>query len=170
LALVYSQIGSEKLNNLLNSDRSSWQSRLMVWRSALKIGWDNWFFGVGPGMFQKYYLDYQKYFPPYLEWAVPQPQNIFLAFWLQTGLVGLIGFFWLIINFFRRVLRLLKKQKPSYAKASEGREPLALALMAVMIYILVHGLLDATFWKNDLALIFLTIAALGYKAVRLSDS
>ena len=27
--------------------------------------------------------EYQKHFPPYLEWAVPQPHNLYLAFWLQ---------------------------------------------------------------------------------------
>jgi putative inorganic carbon (HCO3(-)) transporter len=166
---LFSQFGSEKLYNLLNSDRSSWQSRLMVWQAAIKIIGDNWFFGIGPGMFQKNYLDYQKYFSPYLEWAVPQPQNIFLAFWLQTGLVGLAGFIWLILIFFKRTLGIFSKIKPSYTKVSEGRQPLALVLAAVIIYILAHGLLDTPFWKNDLALIFLTIAALGYKVTRLSD-
>ncbi len=170
MAFLFSQFGSEKLNNLLNFDRSSGQSRLMIWRSALKIAQDNWFFGIGPGMFQKYYLDYQKDFPLYLEWAVPQPQNIFMAFWLQTGLVGLVGFIWLILIFFKRTFKNFLKTKPSYTKVSEGRQPLALALAVVMIYFLVHGLFDTPFWKNDLALIFLVIVALGCKETRLSDS
>ncbi|TSC53324.1 MAG: hypothetical protein LiPW39_336 [Parcubacteria group bacterium LiPW_39] len=41
--------------------------------------------------------------------------------------------------------------------------------MAVMVYILVHGLLDTTYWKNDLALIFWAIIALSYRAARRLD-
>jgi O-antigen ligase len=155
LTATWSQLGSEKLGNLLTSERSSWQSRLMVWQAALKIGQDHWLVGIGPGLFQKYYLDYQKYFPvPYLEWAAPQPSNLFLAFWLQTGLVGLIGFLWLLVNFFRWTIGAVKKTK----------QPLVLILMAVMIYFLAHGLVDTTYWKNDLALIFWVVIALSYAA------
>lgn len=166
---IFTQLGSSKLNNLLHSERSSWQSRVMVWRAASEILSDNWLVGIGPGMFQKYYLDYQPQFPPYLEWVVPQPHNLFLAWWLQAGLLGLVGFIWLIVNFFRWVLGTIKKQKPFQANAWKGRPPIVLALMAAMIYILIHGLLDATYWKNDLALVFWVIIFLGYRAGRRRD-
>lgn len=152
---IFLQFHTEKLSNLLNSERSSWQSRLMVWQAALKIGQDHWFLGIGPGLFQKYYLDYQKYFPvPYLEWAAPQPHNLFLAWWLQAGILGLAGFGWLLINFFRWTVGAMKKTK----------QPLVIILMAVMVYVLIHGLLDTTYWKNDLALIFWAVIALSYAA------
>ncbi len=170
LTAIFSQLGGKKMANLLDSNRSSWQSRIMVWRAAGKILKDNWLLGIGPGMFQKYYLDYQKFFPvPYLEWAVPQPHNLFLAWWLQAGFLGLAGFLWLIINFFRRTLKILRQQKPSFVSASEGRQPLILISAVVMIYFLVHGLVDTVYWKNDLALIFWAITALSYKATRRSD-
>lgn len=164
LALVFVmavilQLDSDKLPDLFSSDRSSWQSRLTVWRAAIEIGKDNWFFGIGPGMFQKYYLDYQKFFLPYLEWAVPQPHNIFLAFWLQTGLLGLIGFVWLVINFFKNTVKSLGQIK----------EPLILILAVLMVYILAHGLVDTTYWKNDLALVFWIVIFLGYTVIRLRD-
>jgi len=148
---------NEKLVNLLTSSRSSGQSRLMVWQSAVKILQDHWLLGIGPGLFQKYYLEYQKYFSaPYLEWAVPQPHNLFLAWWLQTGLIGFIGFVWLIWRFFRC----------AFSALAETKKPLALMLMAVMVYFLAHGLIDTTFWKNDLALIFWVIVFLGSRADR----
>ncbi len=122
------------------------KSRLTIWQSAGEIIKDHFLIGIGPGMFQEYYLDYQAKFPPYLEWAVPQPHNLFLAFWLQTGLIGLIGFIWLLVIFFK------------------GASPkkLSVILMAAMIYILVHGLVDTTYWKNDLSVIFWLIIALSY--------
>ncbi len=107
--LFFSQNKTAKFENLTNlSYRSSFNSRLMIWRSAWEIGKDNWLVGIGPGNFQKYYLDYQpKFSEPYLEWAVPQPHNIFLAFWLETGILGLLGFLMILIWFFRRCFVLL---------------------------------------------------------------
>ena len=72
----------------------------MIWKSAGLMIKNNPLFGIGPGNFQEKYMEYQKYFPPYLEWAVPQPHNIFLAFWLESGLIGLAGFILLLLYFF----------------------------------------------------------------------
>ena len=163
-------VNNDKLSNLFSSPRSSWQSRLMVWQAATQILKDHGFLGIGPGLFQNYYLEYQQYFSvPYLEWAVPQPHNLFLAWWLQAGLAGLVGFFWLLIVFFRRGFKTLKK--PSFVPlggTSEGKQNhlWIIILMAVMTYFLVHGLVDTTFWKNDLALIWWVIVFLGSRAGR----
>ncbi len=145
------QVSSFKFQGFLDFSYPSIKSRLVIWQSAWEVLKDNSLIGIGPGMFQKYYLEYQPRFELYPEWAVPQPHNLFLAFWLQTGLLGLIGFIWLLVVFF-------KKNKPNF---------LGLILMAAMIYILIHGLVDTTYWKNDLAVIFWVIIALGYRAGRL---
>ena len=145
------QIPSQKFQGFLDFSYPSWQSRLIIWQSAGTIIKDHSLIGIGPGMFQRYYLDYQAKFPPYLEWAVPQPHNLFLAFWLQTGLLGLIGFIWLLFNFFGSVT---------------PKSLLSVVLMAAMIYILIHGLVDTTYWKNDLAIIFWLIIALSHTSDR----
>lgn len=140
-----SQAGSQKMRDLATQDeRSSFSSRIMIWKSSVKILKDNWVKGIGPGNFQETYLQYQKYFPPYLEWAVPHPHNIFLAFWLQTGIVGLVGFLLLIASWFWKVFKNKKPQD----------ETLRYILLGIMFYILLHGLADTTYFKNDLAVIF----------------
>jgi len=141
----------QKIQGLLVFFSPSLKSRLVIWRVAGEIIKDHPFVGVGPAMFQKYYLDYQVKFPPYPEWAVPQPHNLLMAFWLQTGLLGLIGFIWLIIVFFLN----LKKIRDNF---------LTSALAATMAYFLLHGLIDTPYWKNDLAIIFWLIIALSYRA------
>lgn len=156
LAQLFGPSGG-KLAEFLASPRSSWQSRLMVWQSAAVILKDHWFFGIGPGLFQKYYLAYQSYFSePYLEWAVPQPHNVYLAWWLQAGLAGLVGFLGLVAIFFQRGFKFL----------AEIKSPPMIFVMAVMVYFLIHGLVDTTFWKNDLALIFWVIVFSGCRAGR----
>ena len=111
----------------------------MIWSAAGEIIKDNHVFGIGPGTFQKTYLSYaEKFDEPYLEWAVPQPHNIFLAFYLQTGLIGFVGFLLILYWFFsRKHLRM----SPVIANV-------------LMIYILIHGLVDTTYWKNDLSVMF----------------
>jgi len=148
------QIPSQKFQGIVDLSYPSLESRLIIWQSSWQILKDNTLIGIGPGMFQEYYLAYQDKMAPYPEWAVPQPHNLFLAFWLQAGLLGLIGFIWLLIYFF-------KKTDPNHVLGS--------VLIASMIYLLVHGLIDTTYWKNDLALIFWLITGLGYIRSRLFD-
>lgn len=141
--LAFSQIKNDKFLDFISFDsRSSLSSRAMIWRSAGKMIEQRWIFGIGPGNFQKTYLDYQKYYPPYLEWAAPHPHNVFLAFWLYGGLLGIFGFLGLIFYFFRDIL------------SKENKNPARFVALGIMIYILIHGFFDTTYFKNDLAVIF----------------
>ena len=139
------QLNNPKLKDIF-SERSSFESRIMIWKSSVLMIKNNFIFGIGPGNFQNKYLSYQKYFPPYLEWAVPQPHNLFLAFWLQSGIIGLTGFIILIFYWLKNTIReILANRKNSLVLAVS---------LGIMIYILLHGIFDTTYWKNDLALIF----------------
>lgn len=164
LILFSFQIGGEKFQNLF-SERSSLASRVMIWKAALAIGKDNPVFGVGPGMFQKYYLEYQKFYSPYLEWAVPQPHNLFLAFWLQTGIAGFLGFILIIVSFFRKKTAALFKKEAGQVPALNQNGGQAFGnpnfwLILAMLVILIHGLIDTPYFKNDLSSLFWIILAL----------
>jgi O-antigen ligase len=127
-------------------NRSSMASRVMIWQAAGKMISDNPVFGIGLGRFQETYLEYQKYFPPYLEWAVPQPHNIILAVWLETGLIGLIGFLLLIVHSIYVLLR------------NKNRE--AVLFLGLLTLFLLYGLFDTPFFKTDLAFSFWLVIAL----------
>lgn len=131
--------------------RSSFASRVMIWKSAGKMVVDSPVFGIGPGNFQACYLAYQKYFPPYLEWSVPEPHNIFLAFWLGGGIIGLLGCGFLVFWWFRNVFQGMEK---------EGGQ-LLLALAAIMIALLIHGLVDTPYWRMSLSYIFWWVFYMG---------
>jgi|GEM_PF-514010 len=174
LALLFlSQLNNPKLQHILNGDYySSLHSRLMIWQSAWKISQDHWLFGIGGGNFQQAYLDYQKYFPePYIEWAVPMPHNIFLAFSTQLGVFGLASFLTIIIlsiltvipsNVEGSLLSMFKgflRSSPYHTVRGSGRNDkktdfLTLWALSYLIYFLIHGLIDTPYWKNDLAIIF----------------
>jgi O-antigen ligase len=144
--------GFEKFENIKNlGERSSLASRIMIWKSAVLMIKSNPLFGIGPGSFQSKYLEYQKYFPPYLEWAVPQPHNLYLAFWLESGIIGLAGFIWLMILFFRDNKRAIKNNR-SYGTIC----------FAIILYFLIHGLVDTTYWRNDMAVVFWIVITINF--------
>lgn len=156
LLIAFTQTNSTKFQDLINLDeRSSFTSRIMIWQSSLKILGDNFIFGIGPGNFQNKYLEYQKNFSPYLEWAVPQPHNLYLAFWLQSGVLGLAGFLFLITTWIKKLIMAARKQKNGINASTSA------VLLGIVFYILIHGLVDTPYWKNDLATIFWIIIALG---------
>ncbi|PJA87017.1 MAG: hypothetical protein CO141_01705 [Candidatus Moranbacteria bacterium CG_4_9_14_3_um_filter_42_9] len=140
--LFFSQWNSGKLQDAYTfAERSSLSSRLMIWKTGGKLAKDNLLWGIGPGNFQAKYLEYQKFYPPYLEWAVPHPHNLYLAFLLQAGLPGLAGFILFLFFWLADVWRM-------------ERSALRTIVLATMFYILIHGLVDTTYFKNDLAIIF----------------
>ncbi len=144
--LLFSQISTQKFSALAQlSPRSSFASRDIIWKASLLMLRQHPVFGIGPGNFQAAYLSLQPHFPPYLEWAVPQPHNLFLAFWLQTGLLGLAGFLLLVVRVLHALLILLKNKKNA---------ALAAPLLGFFIYTTLHGFIDTPYWKNDLAFLF----------------
>ncbi len=151
---LLAQINNPKIKEVF-SERSSLNSRITIWKSSALMIKNNFFLGIGPGNFQNKYLEYQKYFPPYLEWAVPQPHNMFLAFWLQSGIIGLSGFILLIFFWLKKTIWITRNnQKNSIISAVS---------LGIIAYILLHGIFDTTYWKNDLSLIFWIIFFLNQK-------
>lgn len=162
--LAVSQINNQKIQTIFNPENhSSLESRFAIWHSATKIIADNFWLGIGPGNFQEKYLEYQKYFPPYPEWAVPHPHNIFLAFWLQSGIIGLISFVLLLIFWLQAIFLIPSK------KRSTPEEKLGALLIVIMLYFLLHGMTDTTYWKNDLSLYFWIFFSLGIFFTNIKD-
>lgn len=152
--LFFFEGGSEKWRALVTLDeRSSLSSRFMIWESAGTILSDRPFLGIGVGNFQSAYLSYQPQFPPYLEWAVPQPHNLFLAVWLQAGIAGFLGFLLLI----GRSLFLLAVA--SRAEDDELRLESVL-LLSLWCLVLVYGVFDTPYFKNDLSFLFWALIGL----------
>lgn len=78
------------------------------------------------------------------------PHNIALNFWSELGLVGLLLFAWIFIKYIYKASKEFIKTK----------DVLTLGLICVMLTILIHGLVDVPYFKNDLAVMFWLIIAL----------
>jgi len=162
--ILFFNLDAKKTSDLLQGDeRSSFRSREMIWSASEMILKENYLLGIGPGMFQAQYLFHQKDFDePYLEWAVPYPHNLFLAFWIQLGLAGFLGFVLLLFWVFAEAYKGIRKNKNEFM----------LLAAAFFVYFILHGLVDTPYWKNDLSLtffFFLAIVLLAKKRERLAD-
>ena len=81
------------------------------------------------------------------------PHNIFLNFWTEVGLAGVIVFAWIVVVTAARSWRGWRQRDPQWRAIHLG---VLLAVAAV----LVHGLVDVPYWKNDLSLEFWILLSL----------
>jgi O-antigen ligase len=128
-----------------------------LWRATLQMQSDprNALLGTGLSGFKEGIKPYRD-FAGYSEDLI-YPHDIFLNFWTETGLLGLAAFLWLAVDWTRRTWRTLA--------ARGALRPYFLAVAAGSIAILVHGLIDVPFFKNDLA--FLTLSLVGIQVAAL---
>jgi O-antigen ligase len=128
-------------------------SRIHLWNATLKmqVHVRHFIFGTGLSGFKE---DIQPYkFTGYTEDLI-YPHNIVLNFWTETGLLGLGAFCWLAVVWVRNTWGRLRAEGP--------QRVYLIGLAAASVTILVHGMLDVPFFKNDLA--FLTLALVGIQA------
>ncbi len=116
------------------------QVRLTIWRETLPLVKDHFLFGVG---LSGYPIEFVKYHRALYIEIFQYPHNILLNFLVEMGLIGLLAFLYLCFSYLRLAWKLV--QKGSF---------FGIALIAVMIEIFVHGLVDVPYFKNDLSVLF----------------
>ncbi len=117
--------------------------RRLIWGETWVMLKDNWLFGAGLAGYQLKIVPYHihKFFEIYL-----YPHNILFNFWSETGLFGVFVF---IAVWLRSMLRSLSDYFGRF-----GSRVWALTLFFTMVEILIHGLVDAPYFKNDLSVLF----------------
>ncbi len=137
-----------------------WSGRVRkgIWKETASMLHDRWFVGAGLAGYKEVFPTYhtRKHIEVFL-----YPHSFVLNFWTETGVMGLVGMLALIGFFFFFVLkslwrcRLLPRSDDVLFYRSFN-----LALLACMTTILIHGLVDVPYFKNDLAVFFWMLLAL----------
>lgn len=109
--------------------------RLCLWEGTGKVLQDSPVLGSGLSGFSIAYKDASTCDKE----ALRYPHNLYLNFWTETGLAGLI----LILGIVTLVFIYLSKAQDKI---------LALGLGGAWFYLIVHGLVDVPYFKNDLAM------------------
>lgn len=138
--LFVSQVNTDKFEQFTDFEgRSSSSVRMQVYEIAVTLIKENPVFGIGLGQFEQVYqVEATRILgeAPF-EWIMIHPHNLFLALWLNMGILGLVAFVWI----------LMKAVPWIWEKDQKERNIVALML----VVILVHGMFDTPVFKNDLA-------------------
>lgn len=147
ILLFISQFGSDRFSRMLDlTERSSVSVRLQVWQTAFLMIKENWLTGIGLGQFQDKYLEFaNRVFVSPFETLMLHSHNLFLQFILETSVFGLLGFIGILVHHIKQLV----------VRFGGPAGILSIALGAM----LVHGLIDVTYWKNDLSAIFWLVLA-----------
>jgi len=118
-------------------------SRMSLWRIAwTEILRDPW---IGRGLLA---------FPLYVQSTPfadrPHSHDLYLNFWLETGLAGLVAFLWMVGNLAARLVRSLRGS-PLRPYLSGG--------LAAMTAMLVHGITDMPLMNTQIAALFALLLA-----------
>jgi len=149
--------------SLLDTRRGTTFFRLYLWRSSLMMLRDHPGLGVGPDNFLYQYRG--RYILP-AAWQEPDlshPHNILLDYGCRLGLPGLLSGVWLQWAFWQSALPLRHPPRHSDRSALPDRHALALGAMASMAGFIAHGLVDASYFVNDLAFVFFLLLGLAYR-------
>lgn len=111
--------------------------RMVIWKETTELIKDNPVFGAGLAAYPQAILPYHT--ATWME-VFQYPHNILLNLWTETGIPGLIAFTVLMIAWVRN-----------------GKKEI---VIPVAIAILVHGLVDVPYFKNDLAVAFFILILL----------
>lgn len=135
---------SGRVSYFLHSPATSFTVRQQLWSISWQLMRQHPWRGIGLGRFESEYqrVLHERFFAyeqaktstmgPIREFVFRDPHNWILSFWLHTGLLGLLSFTAL------NALALWHGRKNT-------------ALCAALVSLLVFGLVDTIYWKNDLA-------------------
>ncbi len=136
--------------------RSGNNTRLQIWRSGIRIWFDNPVKGVGPGNFKLVYPKYRLSGERAItskNIQVDQAHNEFLQFLTDTGFLGFLAFIYFIYALFQLSRTALSQpDNPGYL--------LNLGLVGALLGVLVHSLFSFPLQNPASLTGFITVAAL----------
>jgi len=119
---------------------SSLKRRIAIWKFTILMIKDHPLLGSGIGTYKYNTFNYQAEFfeqgknrSLYPHGFADKAHNEYLQLWAELGIIGLIIFIWLIISYFRFVLKILRKTKDEY------KQGIIIGLMGAIVAVLVDG-------------------------------
>jgi len=141
IIFVFSRVDTNSAGNQIRREIYSYAKTMVI---------ENPIRGVGLGNFQPAIDAITKDNPSFQLYGLPyalHPHNLFLAFWLNLGISGLLAFSALLI---RQIAAAIKIEN-AWQRG---------ALLAATSAFVIHGFFDTPYFKNDLSLIFWVIFGL----------
>jgi O-antigen ligase len=129
----------------LNPLRQTGGFRLDLWRSSLEMVRDHPMLGIGLDNFAYLYQHVYLREGAAAEPNLSHPHNWLLHVWLELGLLGLVAFGWLVARFWFWARAAQSKIEARWVVAGAA---------GAMVDLLIHGLIDNSYFLVDLAFVF----------------
>lgn len=145
----------ERFTSIGNTADTSTAYRVSIWQASVNMISDFWLSGIGIGS-DAYTTIYPSYALPGAKFAL-HSHNLYLQFAVETGLIGIISLFALLLGFIRTVLAssVVKSIKTS------NIAKILVALGVGFIGFMFQGLTDYVWYNYKILMIFWIIIALG---------
>ncbi|MFA5133389.1 MAG: O-antigen ligase family protein [Patescibacteria group bacterium] len=146
--ILFSSVAPLK-NKVLLRDWSGFV-RLTIWQESWNMLKDNPILGAGLGGYQAKILPYHEsrnWMEVYLF-----PHNFIFNFWSELGILGLAAFIWLLERFGRLCYKLLVSERQL--------KIFVITAICALSAIIIHGLVDVPYFKNDLSILFWIVYAM----------
>ena len=131
------------------TSENSLVGRFQIYGATIRSMQEHPILGAGIGGFD--YIYRRKASQPY-------PHDIWLTFWVELGLLGLIAFAIIFFGLLWRGWRALPRTEGFYRVALWG-------VVGSLVLWGTHGLVDSPYWKNDMSVEFWVLAAIELAAI-----
>jgi len=131
------------------TSENSLVGRFQIYGAAIRVLKQNPILGLGLGGFD---YTFRKHA------SQPYPHDVWLTFWVEIGLLGLIAFAVIFFGLVWRGWRALPQTEGFYRVAMWG-------VMGSLVLWGIHGLVDSPYWKNDMSVEFWVVAAIELAAI-----
>jgi O-antigen ligase len=144
LILFFLPQENQTKQELLFQNRSA-QLRLDMWEETYWFLQDRPVLGAGLTSYKERIRPYHQ--NPHIE-IFHHPHNLLLTIWVNLGLIGLAGFLGIIGWFYYQAIFIEKIFK------TKNRNYISMFALSTMTLLLIFGLVDSPYIKNDMAILF----------------
>lgn len=141
--------------------------RRSIWLETIEMLKNNWFWGVGLAGYKLAIVPYHTniWFETF-----PYPHNIVLNFWSELGLMGIAVFAFIIFKFVWVNLKNIFSIVWQCGRDLPFDKIASAVFLVAILEILIHGLVDVPYFKNDLSVLFWILLAVSTLNAKLKNN
>ena len=151
----------ERFISIGNTQDTSTAYRVSIWNASVNMISDFWIGGIGIGS-DAYTTIYPTYALPGAKFAL-HSHNLYLQFFVETGIIGIISLFSVLLGFLKTVFN---KSVVTKIKTSNTAK-IVVALGTGFLGFMFQGLTDYVWYNYRILMIFWIVIALGVSGVNI---